>query len=136
MTDSTSPAVPVPTVTATELRGLLVEARGSFFVLDVRPRDAYERGHVPGSLHCPVHEMSKRKRDLPPQSSTVVVVGEPGSRGRAGAVFLLVTGYGSVVLLDGGFPAWDGAVETGPGRPLTSSRPPKPEGWTDPPSPS
>ena len=73
------------------------------------------------------------KVQLPPKAATVIVVGEEGRRGQAGAVFLLLAGHGAVLLLRGGWPAWDGAVETGPGKPLSSSRPAKPPGWTDPP---
>lgn len=113
MSAAGSPAVPVPTVSAADLKRLLAEKAKGFAILDVRPRADFEKGRIPGSTHCPVHELSKRRSDLPSQSTTVVVVGEPGSRGRAGAVFLVLAGFGSVLLLEGGFPAWDGPVETG-----------------------
>jgi rhodanese-related sulfurtransferase len=127
------PAIPVPTISPADLEGLLGAAPKGLWLLDTRPREEYEKGHLPGALHCAVHELSRREKDLPPRSTTVVVVGEPGTRGRAGGVFLLLAGFGSVLLLEGGFPAWTGPVETGPGRPLSASRPPKPSGWTDPP---
>jgi len=127
------PAVPVSTIPAESLGELLRGGAAALWVLDTRPRADYERGHVPGALHCPVHELSRREKELPPKSSTVVVVGEEGSRGRAGAVFLLLAGHGNVLLLEGGFPAWKGPVEAGPGRPLSAAHPPKPKGWTDPP---
>jgi len=107
---------------------------GGFFLLDTRPLAEFEKGHVPGSFHCPVHELSKSERLLPPKGMTVVVVGEAGKRGVAGALFLVLAGWASVALLEGGWPAWDGPVETGPPRPLAESRPPKPPGWVDPPA--
>ena len=127
------PAVPIRGIPAEDLRVLLEGKAPGLHLLDTRPRAEFEAGHLPGSFHCPVHELSHREKDLPPRGATIVVVGEDGTRGRAGAVFLSLAGYGSVLLLEGGFPAWRGAVETGPGRPLDSWRPPKPPGWTDPP---
>jgi rhodanese-related sulfurtransferase len=127
------PAIPVPTIPAAALRELLAGAPPALWILDTRSREDFERGHLPGSLHCPVHELSRRARELPPRAHTVVVVGEAGARGRAGAVFLLLDGHGSVLLLEGGFDAWDGPVESGPGRPLSAAHPPRPPGWTDPP---
>jgi rhodanese-related sulfurtransferase len=127
------PAIPVPTIAPADLRDLLAGAPPALWVLDTRTREAFERAHLPGSLHCPVHELSKRSPELPPPAHTIVVVGEAGSRGRAGAVFLLLDGHGSVLLLEGGFDAWEGPVEAGPGTPLSATRPPRPPGWTDPP---
>jgi rhodanese-related sulfurtransferase len=127
------PAVPVRSIPAGDLRLLLEGAPAAIWILDTRPREEYERGHLPGALHCPVHELSRRERELPPRVATVVVVGEEGPRGRAGGVFLVLAGYGSVLLLEGGFPAWTGPVETGPGRPLSAAHPPKPAGWSEPP---
>lgn len=126
-------AVPTGTIGAADLRVLVEGNAPGLWVLDTRPRAAYEAGHIPGSLHCDVHELSRREKELPPRSSTVVVVGGEGARGRAGAVFLVLAGYGGVRLLEGGFASWTGAIETGAGRPLSSAHPPKPKGWTDPP---
>jgi rhodanese-related sulfurtransferase len=127
------PAFPVTPIAASDLQALLAGGAKGIRLLDTRMRADYERGHIPGSLHCPVHELSRREKELPPRSETMVVVGEAGSRGRAGGVFLLMAGYGNVLLLEGGFPAWEGAIETGPGLPLSSAHPPKPPGWVDPP---
>ncbi len=127
------PAFPVTPISPEDLRVLLEGGAKGIRLLDTRMRADYERGHVPGSLHCPVHELSRREKELPPRAETVVVVGDAGARGRAGGVFLLMAGYGNVLLLEGGFDAWTGAVETGPGLPLSSAHPPKPPGWVDPP---
>jgi rhodanese-related sulfurtransferase len=134
VSEALPPAFPVPAISAEDLRVLVEGGARGIRLLDTRPRADYERAHLAGSLHCPVHELSRRERDLPPRSETVVVIGEPGSRGRAGGVFLLMAGYGSVLLLEGGFDAWTGAVESGPGLPLSSAHPPRPPGWVDPPA--
>jgi rhodanese-related sulfurtransferase len=121
-------------VSAAELRRLL-EAEPPPFVLDTRPRKEFEAGHVPGALHCPVHELSRREADLPPRLAPIVVVGEPGRRADAAAAFLSLLGFPGISLLEGGFAAWDGPVESGPGRDMgAATRKPKPPGWTEPPS--
>lgn len=124
----------IRTLPAADLRALLEGGGAGLVLLDTRDLADFEEGHLPGSFHCPVHELSRREKELPPPASTVVVIGEAGRRGAAGAVFLLLAGRGSVLLLEGGFAAWDGPVETGPPRPLSGSRPPRPPGWTDPPA--
>jgi rhodanese-related sulfurtransferase len=123
----------LPGITAADLRDRLEAGGGGFFVLDTRSREAFEAAHLPGSFHCPVHELSRRERELPPRSATVVVIGEAGRRGVAGAIFLALAGFGSIALLEGGWPAWDGPVESGPPRPLSDAHPRKPAGWVDPP---
>jgi rhodanese-related sulfurtransferase len=122
------------TIPSEDLATLVEGSAPGLFVLDVRKREEFEAGHVPGSFHCPVHDLSKREKELPPRVSTVVVVGEPGSRSTAGAAFLALVGFTAVLVLEDGWPSWQGPVETGPGRPLTDAHPPRPAGWVDPPS--
>lgn len=50
-------------VTLSELRRRLRD--GSATVIDVRPRNEYEAGHVPGALSVPVEELKRRLKDLP-----------------------------------------------------------------------
>jgi|SRR5688500_4044991 rhodanese-related sulfurtransferase/DNA-binding transcriptional ArsR family regulator len=45
---------------------LLVRARkGLVTVLDVRPAEEFDAGHVPGAVNIPVDELAKRLRELP-----------------------------------------------------------------------
>lgn len=90
-------------------------------VIDVRGADAYEAGHVPGSMHVPVHQMGHRRSEFP--SSLVrrmVIVGEAGKRVQAAANWLVLMGYGDVSVLEDGVDGWPGELETGP--------PPPPKG--------
>ena len=50
-------------VTRTELQRRLED--GSATIIDVRPRDEYEAGHIPGALSMPVDEVQRRIRELP-----------------------------------------------------------------------
>jgi len=84
------------------------------FVLDVRSPAEYLAGHVPSSHNVPVHEMGRRPRDLPGSKiARIVVIGEPGRRSEAAANWLALMGYADVAVLDGGFAAWKGEIETG-----------------------
>jgi len=50
-------------VTFKELRRLVREE--DITVVDVRPADEYEAGHIPGALSMPVPELKRRLRELP-----------------------------------------------------------------------
>lgn len=44
---------------------------GSVTLLDVRPRDEFELGHLPGALNIPSSELQRRLADLPPDQEVV-----------------------------------------------------------------
>jgi len=50
-------------VTFTELRRLMRE--NDVTVVDVRPAEEYQAGHIPGALSVPVPELKRRLRELP-----------------------------------------------------------------------
>jgi rhodanese-related sulfurtransferase len=50
-------------VTFTELRKLMRD--DGVTVIDVRPRDEYEAGHIPGAISIPVREIKRRLNELP-----------------------------------------------------------------------
>lgn len=50
-------------VTLKELRRLMRE--GDVTVVDVRPSEEYEAGHIPGALSVPVPELKRRLREIP-----------------------------------------------------------------------
>ena len=90
------------------------------FVLDVRAPQQFDTGHVPGSRNIPVHELVRRRGELPAsKAGRVVLVGEEGKRTEAAAVFMALAGYADIAVLAGGFGAWTGPTETGavPARP-------------------
>lgn len=92
-----------------------ITSPGSPFLLDVRDARAYEAGHVPGSRWIPVHDLARRRRELPTSRITrILVVGDTPRRAQAAAAWLALVGFADVAVLAGGFPAWTGAVEKGP----------------------
>ena len=50
-------------VTLAELRRRLRD--GSAMIIDVRPRDEYVSGHIPGAISMPVAELGRRMKELP-----------------------------------------------------------------------
>lgn len=56
-------------VTLAELRKLVRD--GGVIVIDVRPRDEYESGHIPGALSVPLTELKHRMRELPTRRQIV-----------------------------------------------------------------
>lgn len=55
---------------AAELAGRLRD--GGTIVLDVRPRDEYDAGHLPGARSVPLDELEGRLADLPPSQEIIV----------------------------------------------------------------
>ncbi len=86
----------------------LSEARDSdFIVLDVREREAYEEGHVPGARLLQRGQLELRVNDeLPDPTRRIVTVCEFGRISTLAAATLRDLGYTRVVALDGGMKAW------------------------------
>ena len=85
------------------------------FVLDVRTPEAFALGRLPGSVNVPVHELGRRRRDLPGSLvERILVIGDDERRTVAGVRFLELAGFGDVALLEGGIGTWDGPLQCGP----------------------
>lgn len=48
-----------------ELNSMLIEKGRSITVIDVRSKERYDAGHVPGALHIPVETIQTELPDLP-----------------------------------------------------------------------
>jgi rhodanese-related sulfurtransferase/DNA-binding transcriptional ArsR family regulator len=56
-------------VTLTELRKLVNDDRVT--VIDVRPREEFEAGHIPGAISIPVPELERRVAELPKRKEVI-----------------------------------------------------------------
>ncbi|CAB4700746.1 MAG: molybdopterin-synthase adenylyltransferase MoeB [Actinobacteria bacterium] len=75
--------------------------------VDVRERDEWEEGHIPGAIHIPRGYLESRIEGVVPDRSTQVVVScQSGARSALAAKTLLDMGYTDVVSLEGGFTDW------------------------------
>jgi rhodanese-related sulfurtransferase len=76
-------------------------------VLDVRERDAFAAGHVPGARHIPRGQLELRVNDeLPDPTARIVTVCEFGKISTLAAATLRDLGFTRASALDGGMKAW------------------------------
>lgn len=97
----------VPFMSLTELRARLETAPDEWLVLDVRERDAYEKGHIPGAVLLPRGQLELRvNQDLPDPTRRIVVCCEFGRISTLATATLREMGFQRAVALDGGMKAW------------------------------
>ncbi len=85
---------------------LLDDGRPPFF-LDVREREEWDEGHIPGAVHIPRGLLESRvEAAIPDRRAPVVVYCASGARSAFAAKTLEELGYTSVVNLAGGFVEW------------------------------
>jgi glyoxylase-like metal-dependent hydrolase (beta-lactamase superfamily II)/rhodanese-related sulfurtransferase len=90
-----------------ELRTRVEAASDQLVVLDIRERDAYDAGHVPGARHVPRGQLELRiDQALPDPTVRVVTCCEFGKISTLAADTLRTMGYSRAVALDGGMKAW------------------------------
>jgi len=84
-----------------------VGAAGDLVVLDVRERDAFDAGHIPGARHVPRGQLEIRiDAVLPDPSVRIVTCCEFGKISTLAAATLRSMGFNRAVALDGGMKAW------------------------------
>jgi glyoxylase-like metal-dependent hydrolase (beta-lactamase superfamily II) len=112
-------AAVVPFMSLAELAARFA-ADADLVVLDVRERDAYEAGHVPGARLLPRGQLELRVNDdLPDPTRRIVTCCELGRISTLAAATLRTMGFRRAVALDGGMQAWREAgypLRTGPAR--------------------
>jgi len=75
------------------------------FVLDVRRRDEYDQGHIPGALNIPHIRLPAHLGEIP-RDKRIIVHCRSGVRSARAAAYLQRAGY-DVTNLAGGFLAWE-----------------------------
>ena len=107
----------VPFMSLDELRAQVESRANRLVVLDVRERDAYEEGHIPGARLLPRGQLELRvNQDLPDPTPRILAYCEFGRISTLAAATLREMGYQRAVALDGGMKAWREAgfpVKTG-----------------------
>lgn len=91
---------------------------GGVIVLDVRPREEYEAGHIPGAVSIPLADLKGRLAGLPPGAEIVAYCRGPYCVLAPQALELLRRGGFKARRLEDGFPEWRRAglpVATGEG---------------------
>ncbi len=76
-------------------------------LVDVRERDEWDEGHIPGAVHIPRGSLESRiESALPDREQPVIIYCAAGSRAAFGAKTLEELGYTDVVSLAGGYNDW------------------------------
>jgi len=107
----TPPSARTPTFNVPEVDVQLAKSLvdSGAVVVDVRPRGAYEEGHIPGAISVPLEEL---KRAIPAELETakakrvVVNCGEGSTYGPEGTHVLNQAGFSGATNLKGGIQGW------------------------------
>ncbi|MBW8755733.1 MAG: MBL fold metallo-hydrolase, partial [Sphingomonadales bacterium] len=97
----------VPFMAMDELQRRLAARANDFVILDVREKDAYAAGHVPGAVHLPRGQLELRVNDvLADPSVEILTICEFGKISTLAAATLRELGFERATALDGGMAAW------------------------------
>lgn len=100
-------AAAVPFMSLAELNTRTEGSRDGLVVLDVRERDAYETGHVPGARLLPRGQLELRvNQELPDPTRRILAYCELGLISTLAVATLREMGFQRAVALDGGMKAW------------------------------
>ena len=93
-------------ISTPEANALLEQGEGPLFV-DVRLREEWDEGHLPGAIHVPRNNLESRVETLiPDKTRPLVVYCESGSRSAFATRDLHELGYENAVNLSDGFAGW------------------------------
>lgn len=111
-------AARVPFMSLSELKARIGAAESDLIVVDVRERDAYEGGHIPGARLLPRGQLELRvNQEFPDPTRRLLTCCELGYISTLAAATLREMGFLRAVALDGGIKAWREAAY-----PLTTGR--------------
>ncbi len=97
----------VPFMSMTELSARLANRQNDLVVLDVREKDAYDAGHLPGAVFLPRGQLELRVNEaFPDPTVRIVTICELGKISTLAAATLRSLGFTHAAALDGGMKAW------------------------------
>ena len=100
-------AANVPFMSLVELKTRAASGSDDLLVLDVRERDAYAEGHIPGAKLLPRGQLELRvNQDLPDPTRRIVACCEFGRISTLATATLREMGFQRAVALDGGMKCW------------------------------
>jgi len=97
-------------ITAEEAKAIMDSGEG-YIVLDVRTREEYDEGHIPGAVLVPNTEIEERaEENLPDKDQLILVYCRSGRRSKMAAEILAELGYTNIREF-GGIIDWPYEVE-------------------------
>jgi len=95
------------------LKALIDEGKtgsdGRYRIIDVRPKEAYEEGHIPTAMNLP-NGIIKKDTDTPPKDALIIVYCETGGRAEMAARRMADAGYEHIYNW-GGYGKWPAESE-------------------------
>ncbi len=86
--------------------------KGSLLI-DVRSKEEYASGHIPGSINIPTERLSLIEKRVPDRATPLFLYCRSGARSARMAKILKKTGYQQILDI-GGIHGWRGKTEKGP----------------------
>ena len=103
-------AARVPFMSLAELKSHVDRADAELLILDVREREVFARGHIPGARLLPRGQLELRvNEEVPDPTQRILAYCELGQISTFAAATLRDMGYLRAVALDGGMQAWRAA---------------------------
>lgn len=100
-------AAATPFISMNELSARLAARQNDLVILDVREREQFESGHLPGAMFLPRGQLELRVNEaFPDPTVRIVAVCEFGKISTLAAATLRSLGYAHATALDGGVKAW------------------------------
>jgi glyoxylase-like metal-dependent hydrolase (beta-lactamase superfamily II)/rhodanese-related sulfurtransferase len=100
-------AATVPFMSLVELKACLDSGKNELIALDVRERDAFEAGHIPGARLLPRGQLELRvNEELTDPTKRILAYCEFGRVSTLATATLRQMGFRGAVALDGGMKAW------------------------------
>ena len=92
-----------------EAKALMEESEG-YILLDVRTKEEYESGYIPGAINIPLSDINENVvSSLPDKSRMILVYCRSGNRSRQASDKLSRLGYTNIIEI-GGINSWKGEV--------------------------
>ncbi|MEO8842626.1 MAG: rhodanese-like domain-containing protein [Kofleriaceae bacterium] len=90
-----------------EVAARIERGRHDLVLLDVREKEAFDRGHLPGAIHLPRGQLELRvDKELPDPSARILAYCQLGRISTLATATLRTMGFQRAVALDGGYDAW------------------------------
>ena len=88
----------------------MMEAEKDYVILDVRTKDEYKEGHIPGAICVPNETIGEDDiAELPKKEQVILVYCRSGKRSKQAAAILSEQGYTNVYEF-GGILDWQGTI--------------------------
>ena len=99
-------------VTQTEAAAMM-ESESDYVILDVRTREEYSQGHIPGAICIPNETIGTDELpELPDKDQLILVYCRSGNRSKQASEKLVKLGYTNIVEF-GGITTWPGPTVSG-----------------------